>query len=253
MSFEGDGYTRVEMSFTGSLNVKQTGHAILHIDKYDEDYLIPFPDFKVKGILTGSLYPEPYGTYHIISSTGFISEIIFSGKGFFSGVKNSFEAKMYRREDEAKTAIYIAKGQWSGEFEIIDAKSSNVIETCIPGSLPAAPLQIPNLADQDPWESRNAWKHVLAALSKGDMRGIVNEKSKLEEAQRAMRRKEVAESITWEPKFFSAFKDDPLFDKLASNTGWQLRPERTKGVWKFDEEKAKQAAKPYHGDLTPFG
>ena len=45
----GDGYSRVEMSFNGSLNIKQTGHAMLHIDKYNEDYLIPFPDFKVRG------------------------------------------------------------------------------------------------------------------------------------------------------------------------------------------------------------
>ena len=81
-NIKGVGYTRVEMSFTGSLNVKH-GHAILHIDKYDEDYLIPFPDCKIKGFLSGKLYPELSGTYHIISSTGFVSEIKFSGQGVF--------------------------------------------------------------------------------------------------------------------------------------------------------------------------
>lgn len=40
---QGIGYARVEMTFTDSLNVKQTGHAMLHLDKYKEDYLIPFP------------------------------------------------------------------------------------------------------------------------------------------------------------------------------------------------------------------
>jgi oxysterol-binding protein-related protein 9/10/11 len=81
----------------------------------------------------------------------------------------------------------------------------------------------------------------------------VNEKSKLEEAQRAMRRKEVAQNIKWEPKFFSSTTGDSLFEKLASATGWQLHSDRTKGVWKFDREKAKQATKPYRGELTPLG
>jgi hypothetical protein len=241
------------MSFSGSVNVKQTGHAMLHIDKYDEDYLIPMLDFSIKGILAGRLYPELNGTYHIISSTGFISEINFSGQGFFSGVKNSFEAKIYHREDETKSPIYIASGQWSDKFTITDPNSATDIETCVPGSTPPAPLHIPDLADQDPWETRNAWNHVLAALDDGDIQRIVNEKSKLEEAQRAMRRKEVAQNIKWEPKFFSSTTGDSLFEKLASATGWQLHSDRTKGVWKFDREKAKQATKPYRGELTPLG
>jgi oxysterol-binding protein-related protein 9/10/11 len=243
----------VEMSFSGSLNVKQTGHAMLHIDKYDEDYLIPMIDFKIKGILSGRLYPELSGIYHIISSTGFVSEISFSGQGFFSGVKNSFEAKIYHREDETKSPIYIASGQWSGEFTIRDPSSATDIDTYSPGSIPPAPLHIPDLAYQDPWETRNAWKDVLTALGEGDMQRIVNEKSKLEEAQRAMRKKEIAQGIKWEPKFFSSTKEDSLFDKLASATGWQLYSERTKGVWKFDTDKAKLATKPYRGELTPFG
>lgn len=106
----------MEMSFSGSLNVKQTGHAVLHLDKYDEDYLIPFADCKVKGFLSGSLYPELGGTCQIISSTGFVSEIGFSGQGFFSGLRNSFKAKMYRATDNLKTTIFIASGQWSGEL-----------------------------------------------------------------------------------------------------------------------------------------
>jgi oxysterol-binding protein-related protein 9/10/11 len=67
---------------------------------------------------------------------------------------------------------------------------------CAADSLPAAPLQIPDLDAQDPWESRNAWKDVPAALVKGDIPNIVKEKTKLEEAQRAMRKKEAAGSFS---------------------------------------------------------
>jgi oxysterol-binding protein-related protein 9/10/11 len=241
------------MSFSGSLNVKQTGHAVLHIDKYDEDYLIPILDFRIKGLLSGRLYPELGGTYNIISSTGFVSEMSFSGQGFFSGIRNSFQAKVYHREDEKKSPIYTVRGQWSGEFTIRDSNSAIDIETYNPASIPAAPLRITELADQDAWETRNAWKNVLAALREGDMQAIVEEKSKLEEAQRAMRKKEIAQNVKWEPKFFSSTISDPVFDKLASATGWQLHSVRTKGVWRFDEEKAKDSIKPYHGKLTPFG
>jgi hypothetical protein len=99
--------------------------------------------------------------------------------------------------------------------------------TCVADSPPAVPLQIPDIDAQDPWESRNAWKDVLAALAKGDIQNIVK-KTKLEEAQRAMRKKEAAEGIKLEPKFFSSTEDDPVFRKLAAVTSWQLHAERTK-------------------------
>lgn len=46
------------MTFTGFLNIKQTGHAMPHIDEYNEDHLIPVPDFSVKGFLSDTLYSE---------------------------------------------------------------------------------------------------------------------------------------------------------------------------------------------------
>ena len=36
----GEGYSRVEMTFSGSVDIRQTGHAMLHIGRYDEDHLI---------------------------------------------------------------------------------------------------------------------------------------------------------------------------------------------------------------------
>jgi len=83
-------------------------------------------------------------------------------------------------------------------------------------------------------------------LIKGDIRDIVKEKAKLEEAQRGMRKKEAAEGTEWEPKFFSSIgNEDPVFRKHAAVTSWQLHAVRTKGVWRFDQEKAAKATKPY--------
>jgi hypothetical protein len=227
----------------------------VHIDRYHEDYLIPLPDVKVKGFLSGHLYPELHGVYHIISSSGFVSEITFLGKGFFSGKRNTFEAKMYKREDETKSPLYVVRGQWSDKFTIHEVETDIDIETYDPNTAQAAPIFVPETADQDPWETRRAWKNVIESIREGDMQSTLTEKSRLEEAQRAMRKKEVVDGIKWKPVFFSQLKGDyPLFDKLASAVkGWELGPERTEGVWKVDEEKLKHAAKPYHGELTPLG
>jgi hypothetical protein len=118
----------------------------------------------------------------------------------------------------------------------------------------AAPIDLPDIADQDPFESRKAWKDVIEALKKGDMQGTINAKSKLENAQRALRQKEAAEGTKWEPVFFSKRKGDyALFNKLSASQGIPLNADKTKGVWRFDWEKARKATQPYHGMMTPFG
>jgi len=162
---------------------------------------------------------------------------------------------MYRASDDSKTPIYTASCQWSGSFTISNPRDDSDTMTCGPDEPPTlqAPLQAAPLADQDPWETRNAWKEVLAALGKGDTHTTIKEKSKLEEAQRAMRKREAAEGTKWEPKFFSSAEDDALFHELAITPGWELQAERTKGVWRFDQEKARKVTKPYHGTLNPFG
>jgi hypothetical protein len=144
-----EGYTCQEISFHGSVNIKQIGHAILHIDRFDEDYLIPLPDVKVKSILTGTPYPELHGTCHIVSSNGFISEIDFSGKGLLSGKKNSVDATIYREGDK-KHPIYTVSGQWNGNMTFVAVGSGTEIETIDVNTLKSAPMNVRNIDEQDP-------------------------------------------------------------------------------------------------------
>lgn len=94
------------------MNIFQIGHAILHLDEFDEDYLIPLPNVKVTGILTGSPYPELQGSHSIVCSSGYVAEIDFSGKRMFgfAGDKNHVVATVYapgdRKNDEP---IYVAE------------------------------------------------------------------------------------------------------------------------------------------------
>lgn len=251
-----DGYARVEMTFTNCVNIKQVGHATLHIDKFDEDYLIPLPDVTVRGYLKGCLYPEVAGTYHIVSSSGYVSEIQFSGAGLFRGKRNCFTARTYHKDDPARKSIYEVEGVWSDKWTVRDGETGQVLETFSfgPNNEPAD-INIAPIQDQSPWESRRAWHPVVSALVKGEYAEASREKHKLEQAQREMRVQEASEGKTWTPLLFKSIpgEDHQVFHDLAEGTGWKLQDSRTKGVWRIADGLKPDEMRPFHGAATPVG
>ncbi|CAK7265882.1 hypothetical protein SEPCBS57363_001815 [Sporothrix epigloea] len=273
-----DGYARVEMTFSGAVQVRQVGHAIVRIDTFNEEYLIPLPDITVRGFLSGRLYPEITGTYHVVGSTGYTAEIKFSGKGFaWGGKQNAFVATVYGPRSDQKLSdaklsrnssndgrerLYVIDGVWSQSWTVCDARTGHVIETYnvdAPENAPA-PIALPDTESQDPWESRRAWSGVLDGLNKGDMSQTVAEKSKIEQAQRRMRANEAADGKAWTPLFFTSHGHDGrgMFHRLAANVvsdspKLQLHDDRTKGVWRADSGKIKNMQRPFRGRLTPLG
>lgn len=252
-----DGYARVEMTFSSSVDIRQVGHAIVSIDKYDEKYLIPLPDVKVRGFLSGRLYPEVLGTYTIVSSSGYVSEMTFSGAGVFRGKKNTFEAKMYKKDDPKKSPIYEIAGTWSEGWTVKDSKTGEVLEKYDVDAVEnrPAPMDLEPTERQDSWESRKAWGGVIDALDRGDFRETVAEKSKLEQAQRRLRAEEKKNGEAWEPLLFTSKSGDEhdVFHQLAKGTSWQLDDDKTKGVWRVDDAKVANTRRPFRGSLTPLG
>ncbi|KAK5723492.1 hypothetical protein LTR15_005190 [Elasticomyces elasticus] len=250
-----EGYTRQEITFTGSVNIQQIGHAVLHLDNHNEDYLIPLPNVKVKGILTGGPYPELNGAYSLVSSSGFIAEVDFTGKGFLGvgGKKNHVHAAIYRADDhKRKDALYTAEGSWSESFEIMDA-SGKVLDTYDVAAAPATDFRTPPLDQQDPWESRKAWNGVIESIHRGNMQGVSDNKSKLETAQREMRKLPETKEESWQPLFFRKETGNPVAEKLMAVSGQKLEPERTCGVWRVDLEGAAKRERQWRGSLTPYG
>ncbi|KAF2451471.1 Oxysterol-binding protein [Karstenula rhodostoma CBS 690.94] len=250
-----EGFTQQEITFSGSVSIKQKGYAILHIDEYEEDYLIPVPNVKVKGIVSGTPYPELVSSYSIISSSGIVSEIKFEGKtllGFGSGSKNGFEARTFRTAAPA-VEMYTAKGSWNGQYSIQDARSGEEIERFDVGAQRSVPITVVDRSEQDPWESRRAWGGVVDALRKGDMKGTADAKSIVEEGQRQMRRDEDARGEQWQRLFFRRQDNDPIFEKLyaADKDSFTVDPEG--GIWKIDSDAIVNVKKPYRGDLLPTG
>jgi len=90
-------------------------------------------------------------------------------------------------------------------------------------------------------ESRRAWQKVAQAIEKGDLDTTSVEKTKIEEAQRALRRQEKTENREWERRYFSRTEDYPVYKDLATKINEALDADKTNGVWAFDVEKAKKA------------
>ncbi|KAI9786651.1 MAG: Oxysterol binding protein [Geoglossum umbratile] len=231
------GYNGQKASFSvRTINVKQIGHAIYHIGAYNEDYLITLPSLHIEGLVYGSPYVELNSNTYIQSSSGYTSKISYSGKGWVSGKKNSFTATLYP-EGKEKDILYSVEGQWNDSFTIRDAKSKTEIETYSPKASQTTPLTIAPLDQQDNLESRRAWHAVAEAIGKGDMEVTGTEKSKIENAQRELRKKEREEGREWERRYFSGVEPDEKFKLLAGKLGYQLEADKTGGVWRWDEAK----------------
>ncbi|KAF2016204.1 oxysterol binding protein-like protein [Aaosphaeria arxii CBS 175.79] len=244
------GYNAQKASFSRTINVKQIGHAILHIDEYDEDYLITLPSLHIEGLITGSPYVELNRYSMIQSSSGYTAKIEYSGKGWLSGKKNTFTASLYA-EGKEKDILYTADGQWTDEFEIKDTKTKKVVERYSPKATPVTPLIVAEIEDQDEMESRRAWKKVADAINGGDTDLAGQEKSIIENSQRELRKKEKEENREWERRFFSRTDKAPLLENLAGKIGEQINDSLTNGIWIFDAEKASQAKPPFHYNITP--
>jgi hypothetical protein len=225
--------------FSGTVNIDRKGYGIMHIDKYDEDHLVTMPKVHVEGLVTGAPSPELSGTSYIRSSSGYTTKIEYFGKGWVSGKRNTFIATIFRDGNENEP-IYVAEGAWSGSYTIKNAQTKKTLETFDIDTIPRTVLDVAPLEHQHPLESRRAWRHVIDGIKKGDIFTAGSEKSKIEVAQRELRKVEKAEGREFPRKYFTATKEDPIAEKLAAGLkGTSMKPETdaSRMIWLWDEQK----------------
>ena len=256
-------YSTQHTSLSGaSVMIRQSGHAIVKVDKYNETYLLPMPDLQARSILTGAPWPEINDTYKLISSSGYTAEIKFAGKKMWGGSRNCFEASIYRSVDSQKMAVFTVSGSWSSSFTIFNAAGEEIefFDLADAQNKPA-PMTLKPIEEQGAWESRRAWGPTFDAIRRGDNTKVTTEKSKLETAQRQMRKREQKEGKRWETMFFD--RDDgaaheeevveALYDLLDDDYVDRLRG--TNGCWRFSKDKAHRwsAGQGSPRTATPFG
>lgn len=254
-SIHAEGYTRQQITFNGSVNIQQIGQAVLTVDAFDESYLIPLPNIKVKGILTGSPYPELEGSYSIVSTSGYVAEVEFSGRGMLglSGHRNEVHAAVYRVADHKRQDVmFSAEGSWSDRF-VFKNTNADEIDAYDVATASAIPFVVAPLTDQDPWESRKAWQGVIEGVHVGDMRAVANSKNTLESAQRQLRQQPATNDETWRALFFRNTDSNPIAAQLLSLVGKSLDPGNTRGVWRFDADQAAAVNRPWRGQSRPGG
>jgi oxysterol-binding protein-related protein 9/10/11 len=204
------------------------------------------PSLHIEGLIYGSPFVELDKSTSIVSSSGFVSKIDYSGRGWMSGKKNTFTATLSKAG--SKDVLYTIEGHWNETFTIHEgsSKKGNVVDTWNSAEQKTSKLKVEPIEAQDPRESNRAWKSVADAIIKGDMDTTSREKSKIENAQRELRKKEQAEGKEWPRTFFS--KKDNAEDsivELAKTAAEPIEPDKTGGVWRFDKDKAQKAKKPY--------
>ncbi|PLB40759.1 OSBP family protein [Aspergillus candidus] len=256
------GYNAQKASFSNTIQIKQIGHALLTLtppgaDPQDpaqqEQYLITLPYLHVESLIYGTPFMELEKTTRIVSSTGYTAKIDYSGKGWLSGKKNTFNASLYKESEGEKKPLYTADGQWSKSFSIKNARTKDVIDTYTVDENPTTPLQVAPLEEQDLYESRRAWRDVAGGILKGDMDSVSVAKGTIENAQRELRKVENSENTEWQRRFFKRVDGtDEQFQNLFSRANLEsLESDKTGGVWRFDPSKAVDAKPPYHSIDVP--
>ncbi|ODV91363.1 hypothetical protein CANCADRAFT_122919 [Tortispora caseinolytica NRRL Y-17796] len=243
------GFNGIKSSISATsltITVKQVGHAMLHIKKFDEYYLITLPALHIEGLFGGAPFVELEKKTHIVSSSGYVAELDYSGRGYFSGKKNSFKAKIASLKNRS-APLYSIKGRWSKVSHIKDEKTGTEELFWDAEKATRAPLEVKPIEQQLEKESRKAWQKVAEAVKLGDYSLIQVEKSKIENEQRELRKIEQENGITWKHECFVENPDpsvDPFekaYLKLAPQIDHTLEHIR----FRFSEEMyAKSAYRP---------
>jgi hypothetical protein len=198
------------------------------------------PKIHVEGIMSGSLCPELSGTTYIRSSSGYTAKIDYLSKGWISGKRNSFVANLFHSDNE-DNPLYVVEGPWNGEFSIKKCETQEVVENFDIDTIPRTPLQVAPLEHQHPLESRRAWQHVANAIHRGDIFVVGHEKTKIENGQREMRKREKAEGREFPRRYFSKVDEDPVAEKLVGGmkgeTSTRGEMGGHQGIWIWDEQK----------------
>lgn len=245
---------RATMSTT-SISIKQYGHALLEFkdEALNESYLITLPPLHIEGLITASPFVELEGKSFIQSSKGYMATFDYSGRGYFSGKKNTFKARIFTdalKARDKENALVTISGQWSGKCYLAKGSEtpSSKTHSLFYDSASSEPehLQVKPIEQQHPLESRKAWEPVADAIRKADYDLINVEKSKIENKQRELRKQEKETGNKWTTRWFDevdyeANRIEDSFTNLVNLSQLSIKncPSGSAKGSKYDEGTAK--------------
>ncbi|GAA5812588.1 hypothetical protein MFLAVUS_006045 [Mucor flavus] len=191
----------------------------------EELYEVHMPNMYARGVLIGTMTLELGDTSTITcKSTDLICEMDFQTKGYFSGQCNSVSAKIKRLSTQE--ILYEISGQWSAELFI--KKYDPNEKTSVVGGLLSFkkdttkekqsdvmvdvrqhrvyPLSVPQVQEEK--ESRRLWSKLTEEIKSGNYDKATEEKLKVEDTERELRKVREENNIEWQTRFFNVKGDD---------------------------------------------
>nr|CAD7200246.1 unnamed protein product [Timema douglasi] len=191
-------------NFRNSTSAILDGVALLTLLPRGEDYSITTPYAHCKGILMGTLTMELGGKVILdCEKTGYKTEIDFKLKPFLGGVDQT--NMISGRLKLGKETLATIEGYWDGAVNIKDRRTGE--EQLLWKPTPEVRAQrlkryTVSIDHQGDFESENLWQHVSAAILGDDQIMATEEKTVLEEAQRAAVKERKLKCLEWIPKHF---------------------------------------------------
>ncbi|KAG0338239.1 hypothetical protein BG004_007302 [Podila humilis] len=168
-----------------------------------EEYLITMPNVYARGILFGTMLLE-LGDIAAVRcpKLDLVCSLEFKVKGYFTGTYNSIAGKIKR--ESTGEVLYEISGKWSDEIFIKEATSSNKEMFFDAKTAKIHPKIITPEESQEENESRRLWSKLTSALKVNNQDLATEEKSKVEDAQRAKSKDREARAEIHIPRYFEA-------------------------------------------------
>jgi len=213
------------------------GAATLTLLPRGEEYVMTMPYAHCKGILMGTMTMELGGKVSIeCEKTGYSTELEFKLRPFLGGgeLTNAVSGRLKL----GKETLATVDGHWDERVNFKDKKTghSEVLweVTSEVRASRLARYTVP-VDEQTEWESGRLWRGVSKAIAKEDQVGATEEKTKLEEAQRAALREREANDTVWTTKLFEK--------EIVSSTSVHCSAPESPTVPKYTYK---------HGDIRPW-
>merc|ERR1719509_182140 len=169
-----------------------------------EEYVMTMPYAHCKGILMGTMTMELGGKVQIsCEKTGYNTEMEFKLRPFLGG--GEFTNAVSGRLKLGKETLSVIDGHWVDKVSIKD-KKTGAEETLWQVGPETTSRRLKRFTvpveQQTEWESARLWKDVGEAIVAEDQVAATEEKTKLEEAQRAAVKDRQSRSEDWQTKLF---------------------------------------------------
>lgn len=180
------------------------GTATLTLLPRGESYTLSIPYAHCKGILMGTLSMELGGKVSVeCEYTGYKADIEFKLKPFLGG--SEYTNLLTGRLKLGKETLATINGHWDGDIKIKDHKSGEESMLFSPSTEVRGKrlkrYTVP-IESQGTNESERLWQHVSAAIHRDDQVAATEEKTALEESQRALAKERKATCSDWQPTHF---------------------------------------------------